>query len=137
MTAEQSFMKLKLRPHHVYCERFSTWNIPERGEAFNMVECKIRDIITSDVDTLIEVVEGVDELCEVCPLRQNDRCESPQGNEDEVRKWDEIILEGLGISYGDRFSAKSIRRLIDEKAPLPFCRTRCKLKEVCPVFQPK
>ena len=28
--------------------------------------------------------------------------ENPHGNEDKVRKWDAIILKGLGLSYGEK-----------------------------------
>ena len=123
--------KLRLRPHHIFCERFSPWKLSERGEMFNRVESKIKETLRSGLDTLIEVIEGTDELCKVCPLFQNERCQSPRGDEDEVRKLDAIILKGMGISYGDKMTAKRFRALIDEKAPLAFCQTRCKLSEVC------
>jgi len=141
MTNNESAQRLRLRPHHLFCEAFSPWNLPERGEVFNEVENNIREILKyvrevlkSGTDTYIEVVEGIDDLCNVCPLCQSGRCQSPQGNEDQVRKWDAIILKGLGISYGDETTAQRIRLLIGDKAPLDFCYTRCKSKNVCKVF---
>ena len=134
MTENESVQRLRLRPHHLFCEAFSPWNLPERGEVFNEVENNVREVLKSGIDTCIEVVEGIDDLCNVCPLCQSGRCQSPQGNEDQVRKWDAIILKGLGISYGDETTAQRIRLLIGGKSPLAFCYTRCKAKSVCKVF---
>jgi hypothetical protein len=67
---------MRLRPHHVYCQRFAPWNLPERGEAFNQVERSIRKTLQTGIDTIIEVAEGIDILCRECPLRDGDRCES-------------------------------------------------------------
>ena len=90
--------------------------------------------MSSDSEALIEVIEGVDILCLSCPECAGNRCESPHGNEEEVRKWDVKALKGLGISYGERRTAKAFRELVEAKAPLEFCRTRCPWKEVCKVF---
>lgn len=135
MTTSQSRVKLRLRPHHIHCGRFSPFNLPDRGDVFNRVGHNTTDILTLSNDSLVEVVEDIDELCRVCPLCQGDRCQSPQGNEEEVRKWDTIILRGLEISYGDSMTAERFRALIDEKAPLDFCRTRCKQREGCGAFR--
>jgi len=134
MSTNQRSEELRLRPHHLFCERFLPWTFPERGEAFNDFERKIRKILRSGTSALIEVTEGADELCRVCPLCQNGRCQSPQGNEDEVRKWDAIVLKGLAISYGDRITTERLHAIINEKAPLTFCKTRCKAREYCGVF---
>ena len=126
---------IRLRPHNIFCVRFTAPSTPERGEEFNQVEHKLRETLQSGTNSLIEVIEGTDDLCQICPLYQNARCQSPEGDEDEVRKLDFIILKGLGISYGDKMSVKEFRTLMDEKAPLAFCQTRCRLKEGCGVFQ--
>jgi hypothetical protein len=39
-----------------------------------------------------------------CPLCQNDRCVRPQGDENEVRKCDKVILGGIDeLKIGDLF----------------------------------
>ncbi|MCX5999205.1 MAG: DUF1284 domain-containing protein, partial [Chloroflexi bacterium] len=83
---------------------------------------------------VIEIVPGFDDLCLVCPLYRDGRCESPQGDETEGQKWDALIMRGLGLSYGDRLSAKRFSAVIREKAPLPVCRTRCRYRQTCHVF---
>ncbi len=133
----RTFIKdtIRLRPHNILCVRFAALSLPERGEKFNQVEHELRETLQSGTNLLIEVIEGTDDLCQVCPLCQDARCQSPEGDEDEVRKFDAIILKGLGISYGDKMTVEELRALMDEKAPLAFCQTRCRLKEGCGVVQ--
>jgi len=95
------------------------------------VERQIREVLKSGAETIIEVVEGIDALCSVCPLCGDGRCQSPEGDETEVRKWDAIVLRGLGTAYGDRLSAREFSKLILERAPLAFCQTKCKLRAKC------
>lgn len=124
---------MKLRPHHLFCRRFLRAELPDREADFREVERRI-DRITQTVDeVMIEVILGVDGLCRVCPHCQDDRCRHPQGEEEAVRKWDAIILRSLGISYGETRTSKKWRTLIEEKAPLDFCRTRCPSKPLCAV----
>lgn len=123
--------ELRLRPHHIFCQRFAPWNLPERGEAFNSLERQIREALRLGTDTIVEVVEGVDVLCKVCPLCADGRCQSPEGDETEVRKWDAVILRGLGMSYGARSSAREFSKLILDRAPLAFCQNKCKLRGKC------
>ena len=122
---------IRLRPHHAFCEAFSPWSIPERGEAFNSLEQQIRQELKSGSDTLIEVISGVDDLCQKCQFCQDGRCQSPEGDEDKVRRWDDIVLKGMEISYGARLTARELSRLTGQKAPLTFCRTRCKMRNGC------
>ena len=124
----------KWRPHHIFCEGFLGFELPERGQDFERVSSKLAETIEPNSNAIIEVTQGIDALCHVCPDCQNDRCESPYGTEDMVRKWDVRILKGLGVSYGQRIPAKELHTLIKQKAPLDFCRTRCPWREVCSVF---
>ena len=128
---------LKLRPHHACCGRFITPGVLDRGEAFAIVERKIIDALKSSTDTVIEVIEGIDDLCQVCPLNIDGRCEAPAGNEEKTRKLDVRILQGLEISYGYSTTANKLRKLVAEKAPFDFCRIRCPRRERCEVFHPK
>jgi len=106
----------------------------DRGEAFNALATRIKEALESQADMLIEVIEGTDDLCQTCPLCQNTRCQSPDGDETAVRKWDAIVLRGLEISYGDRLTAKQFMTLIKQKLPLPLCLTKCRWKNACHVM---
>ncbi len=131
--SRRKVVKEQFRPHHIFCQRFLTLRFPERGEEYAGVKRRALDIIGSHDETLIEVIEGVDQICRVCLNRKADRCESPKGNEEAVRKWDAIILKGLGITYGETRTAKQWRTLIDAKAPLDLCTSRCAYRSTCTI----
>ncbi|MDY7030328.1 MAG: DUF1284 domain-containing protein, partial [Thermodesulfobacteriota bacterium] len=106
----------KWRPHHILCEQFFTYDFSDRGPEFVQIEQRIKDVIGGDADGYVEIIEGADELCGVCPLCVNGMCKSPIGDEQAVRKWDGIVLKGLGLSYGEKVSLSDLRALIQEKA---------------------
>ena len=133
MTASQEPAELRLRPHHIMCEPFLALETFDRGEAFNTLAYQIKEALESQADTLIEVIEGVDDLCQTCPLCRDARCQSPDGDETAVRKWDAIVLRGMAISYGDRLTAGHLSALIRQKAPLPLCATKCRWRDNCRV----
>jgi hypothetical protein len=133
MTVKPSAADLRLRPHHIMCEPFMVLETFDRGEAFNTLATRIKEALESQADTLIEVIEGTDDLCQTCPLCRDARCQSPDGDETSVRKWDAIVLRGLGISYGDRLTAAHLMTLIKQKVPLPLCLTKCRWKNACRV----
>jgi hypothetical protein len=122
-----------LRPHHILCERFLNVEFSERGVEFQQVEQRVKDVMQLGDERLVEVAQGIDELCRVCPHCRGDRCRHPQGDEEAVRKWDSIIVKGLGISYGETRTSKRWAILIREKAPLEFCLTRCPSKSRCTI----
>jgi len=126
--------KVKFRPHHIFCLRFLQVKYLERGDKYRLAEQRIIDILQKEDDVLLEAAEGIDELCRSCINLQDDQCQSPKGSEESVRKWDNILLKGLGISYGDTRSSKQWCELIEKKAPLDFCLTRCPKKSYCTVF---
>ena len=127
--------KARFRPHHIFCERFLRVKIQNRGEEFERVSQKRKETIENQDDVVVEAVEGIDELCRVCPDCRDERCQNPRGGEEAVRKWDGIILKGLGINYGETRTSKEWRALINQKAPLNFCKTRCPHRSSCTVFQ--
>ncbi len=127
--------KARFRPHHIFCARFLEVKTQNRGEEFERVSQKRKETIENQDDVVVEVGEGVDELCRVCPDCREKRCQNPKGDEKAVRKWDGIILKGLEINYGEMRTSKEWRALINQKAPLNFCKTRCPHKSNCTVFQ--
>jgi hypothetical protein len=134
VTSKPGPEELRLRPHHIMCEPFMVLETFDRGEAFNALANHIREALESQADTLIQVIEGVDDLCQTCPLCQDGRCQSPDGDETAVRKWDAIVLRGMEISYGDRLTAGHLSALIKQKTPLPLCLTKCRWKNDCHVL---
>jgi len=125
---------LRLRPHHIFCDRFLPLDGLIRGEEFVRTVNEIKELTQAESDLVIIVTEGPDRVCKSCPDFKNDRCENPVGDEESVRKWDSKILKGLGISYGDEMTVRALLELIRQKAPLDFCQTRCPWKSICGVF---
>ena len=136
MAVEHRPGELRLRPHHIMCEQFLSIAAFDRGEAFNTMAHRIKDALRLETDTSIEMIEGVDDLCQTCPLCQRGLCQSPQGDETQVRRWDAVVVKGLGISYGDRMTAGGFSALIRQKVPLSLCLTRCRWKSECRVPSP-
>jgi hypothetical protein len=122
--------KMKLRAHHIYCLPFLRVDLSERGKEYIQGEDKVKQTMRRSVTQPVTLIHGVDELCEVCPLCQDSRCQSKLGDEEEVRKWDAKIMKELGVTDGATLTAVEWRKLIGEKFPLTFC-NRCKAKDFC------
>ena len=126
---------LRFRPHHLFCTCFLPLENLVRGEGFSRTVRLIRDLVRHGEGVELELHEGPDSLCESCPEFKDGRCSSPAGDEEKVRKWDRKVLEGLGLSFGQKVRVDEFRGLIREKAPLEFCRSRCPWRSACGVFR--
>jgi len=124
----------RLRPHHILCERFLDLDTAGRGAAFDRMSREIQCLLESGSEAALELIEGADKLCRACPDCRNGRCESPLGNEDQVRRLDRIVLQGLGLSYGAVRTVRELNEVIRRRAPFAFCRLRCPWKDRCAVF---
>jgi hypothetical protein len=123
---------MRLRAHHICCLPFWTGAMEGRGSRFEEKEAAIKALFRSAADREVAVIEGVDELCSECPLCVDGRCASPDGDEDAVRKWDAILLSGLGIDFNTRLTCRQWRDLIEPKLPYKLCR-RCRWQSRCRV----
>ena len=104
----------------------------ERGAGFLSVQDEIKRVLNSCPDARITVIEGPDELCQQCPLCVKGRCSSPLGDEEEVRKWDALLLRELGLPYGTTLTSAEWQKLIEQETPFKLCQ-RCQWKKVCRV----
>jgi len=93
------------------------------------MEHQINEALASEHE-LIEVVEGVDSLCALCPNCSGSVCVSTKGDETRVRKWDALLLRDLGVRTGTAMESGEWRRLVDSHAPFGVCR-RCKWHDHC------
>ena len=125
-------VNLKLRAHHICCVPFLTYDASDRGTRYLQVGSRIKQTLSSEPDSIVMVIEGVDELCKVCPLCKGDRCESPLGNEEAVRKWDAVLLKELGLSFGEALKVRQWQSLIRKKQPFRLCQ-RCQWRKVCSI----
>ncbi len=122
---------LQLRAHHICCLPSARWVFTDRGAGYERVRNEIRSAL-SRPESVIMVIEGVDTLCHECPQCVNERCSSPKGNEDEVRKWDAILLRELGLTFGTCLTAGEWRQLLKQKTPFKLCQ-RCSYRQECDI----
>ncbi|MFC1981201.1 DUF1284 domain-containing protein [Chloroflexota bacterium] len=123
---------LQLRGHHVCCLRFLKIEHKDRGPAFGQVDKKIKNLLSSQPETEVMVIEGVDELCHQCINCVDEQCISPKGDEVAVRKWDAILLKALGLPFGTCLTAGEWQALIEQNTPFKL-RQRCHWKPTCSV----
>ena len=132
MVAQSNTSTLKLRAHHICCVPFLAYDFSDRGIKYLQVGNIIKQTLSSEPDSIVMVIEGADELCKVCPLCKGDRCQSPLGDEEAVRKWDAVLLKELGLSFGEALKVRQWQSLIKKKRPFKLCQ-RCRWREVCSV----
>ena len=123
---------MPLRPHHICCTRFWKESFPERGEGYLHAEAEIKKAVETPSDTILEANEGTDILCRQCPNCTDNRCASPLGDENEVRKWDALLLRELELPYGTRLTSREWQERVAEKIPFQLCR-KCHWQQVCRV----
>lgn len=123
---------LRLRPHHICCIPFWTTTFEERGSGFLQAENKIKNVLRSQPESTILVIEGTDDLCQQCLYCVDERCNSPRGSEDKVRKWDAILLKELGLPFGSCLTSSEWRELIELKTPFKLCQ-KCQWQQMCSV----
>jgi hypothetical protein len=124
-------MKHRMRPHHLFCGRFIPKYFGERrGKKYRELESFMIATISFGNQDEVEMIMGPDELCPACEDYEDGRCASPEGNEDEVRKWDAIIVKALGVPYGTVMKGGEWWELSEKIRPLAFC-PRCSLRKDC------
>jgi len=104
----------------------------ERGPDFLQVRTRVKNTLLSQPEAEVMIIEGVDEVCKVCTLCIDERCSSPLGGDDAVRKWDAILLRELGLPFGTCLTSAEWQALIEQKTPYKICQ-KCRWKQVCDV----
>jgi len=117
-------VKLKLRPHHIYCVHFHSFSHPERGKKYEKALKEIEGVLKNGKE-MIEVKEGPDFLCNFCPFYNGIMCIHPNGDEEKIRQWDKKIIDESGLEYGKCIEVQQLDAIIRDKMPLLFCRNRC------------
>jgi hypothetical protein len=114
--------RLTIRGHHLYCLRYLTFDPNERGQKFALEYTRIRNILTEDSGTYLDITIGPDELCECCPLCREEGCASSEGSEPEVRKLDHIILKSIGLTPESISTAGQLKEHLRLQSPITFCK---------------
>lgn len=130
MNDQPEIKTLRLRPHHISCIPFLNFDGDRLDREFFQLLTKVKGLLTSDLDLTVTVVEGVDDVCQACPSRVGDRCESAPIKEDMVRRLDIFLLKNLGKSYGETLEVSQWRSVISQKWPYHLCRV-CRWRTYC------
>ncbi len=85
-------MKAKLRGHHLICLNFF------RGEGYS--EDFIRNIYSVIAKEMIEIVNGPDDVCIMCPYLKDEMCNNPEYSDEMILLQDREALRLLGFKPG-------------------------------------
>lgn len=102
---------IKLRGHHLICR------LGFRGmgydEIFTKKMSEIVDILNNKQETLIKIVESIDDLCLSCPNRKDDRCFTgkKEDAEEHIKFMDKVVIDSLSLEIGKVYSAYEINIL--------------------------
>jgi hypothetical protein len=121
---------LQLRPHHVCCIPFLSFDGDNLNREFLQVLTEVKQRLTSDADLAVTVIQGVDDVCRACPSCIESRCDSPHIKEEMVRRVDDFLLGDLGKSYGETLKVSQWRSVIADKWPYRLCRM-CRWRAYC------
>lgn len=120
---------IRMRGHHLICLNFY------RGEGYNQEFIENLDDVMRRAKggEEIEVVEGADEICRVCPTLQGEKCVSKPGADAKIREMDAKAAAHLGVEIGSKVLWQEIKTKVME-APkewlAAFCKG-CDWGEVC------
>lgn len=121
---------MKLRAHHICCIRFLRLDLSDREQEYLQMEHDITETLLNSPNAQITVTEGTDQLCRLCVFYVEGRCDSPNGGEDAVRKWDAVLLKELGVPIGTNLTSEEWSKLIGQKSPFKLCQ-RCQWRQQC------
>jgi len=121
---------LRLRPHHVSCLPFLSFDSDNLNREFLQVLTEVKQRLTSDADLAVTVIQGVDDVCRACPSCIEGQCDSPHIKEEMVRRVDDFLLQDLEKSYGETLKVSQWRSVIADKWPYRLCRM-CRWRAYC------
>lgn len=87
----------KLRGHHLICMHFY------EGEGYDRPFIESLEKLMADIHNEgVEVAEGADDICSLCPHRTGDACTMSETADREIREMDARALKLLDLPVGRR-----------------------------------
>jgi len=114
---------MKVRGHHLVCTYCFFGSGKKRAKDFFGVENAIPELLRKlqdDPERVLTVVDDMDDVCEVCPLKRPDGCgraADAAAQNRKLRSWDAAILKRLGLRAGDRIKARELEERIRQRIP--------------------
>ncbi|MFZ5906319.1 MAG: DUF1284 domain-containing protein [Nitrospirota bacterium] len=99
---------LRLRGHHLICLHFF------KGEGYrpDFVENLRKVLDRAKAGEQIEICEGPDDICRMCPFLEKDRCLYHEDAEEEIREMDRAATDLLRIRSGGNIAWPDIQERI-------------------------
>ncbi|RDV83578.1 DUF1284 domain-containing protein [Ammonifex thiophilus] len=112
---------VRLRGHHLICLQFF------RGEGYSQEFVRNLEEILCRLSRgeEVEIVEGADLVCSLCPFLQKGRCTNGPEAEVKVKARDAFALAGLGLQPGTRVDWVEVKRRF-RRLPLEWLKEHCK-----------
>lgn len=107
-------MQRLLRGHHVLCVHGFQGMGYSPGFIEKMTEI-VGEIRDEGVTFPIQVVNGFDECCDVCPHQGAVGCEASDGSDAHVKAMDGRVMAHLGLEHGGIYEKEQLVRLTAEK----------------------
>ena len=111
---------IKFRPHHFMC------TISFRGKGYSLSFIKnyknIVQQLRADENSIIEVVEYMDDICAPCPNKINNVVCKMQ---DKILKLDRHHKEYLGLEIGQQITWKEAKQLVKDKMTIEKFHKSC------------
>ncbi|NOZ02297.1 MAG: DUF1284 domain-containing protein [Deltaproteobacteria bacterium] len=98
---------MRLRPHHLFCVQGYKGTDTEDDYLVNLRW--IADRVWQEPYTPVEVVDGPDDVCAMCPHLKDGLCLWKEAGEDVVRAHDAALFSALGLADGQTTSIAEIR----------------------------
>ena len=106
---------MRVRGHHLACVYCYLGSGKRTGEEFFGLANAIPQLLEklrADPDLEITVTDGLDEVCDICPLRRPRGCgrgSDPAVQNEKLRSWDRAILQRLGLKAGNKITAREVQ----------------------------
>jgi hypothetical protein len=98
---------IRLRAHTLLCLQGFRGMGYSPGFIDNMAA--IHRILTDHPQSLVEILDGPDDVCEACPHRQLGGCTlNGDRTEDDMKDQDHIVLQRLGLRVGSRIPWRDV-----------------------------
>lgn len=126
---------VRIRAHHLLCiQGFQGLGYSKK---FTKNMAQISDELLNNPFSFMELVVGVDSICECCPHNSESVCSKEPTSENKMRIMDSLILQTLNLEAGSVISSKyipSLTRNLSRETVHEICGT-CYWRDNCLFFQ--
>ena len=115
--------ELRIRGHHLLC----MYGFRGLGYSQAFVENmrRVVDAFLASEPTVVELVEGGDDICSACPHLQDGECRKRLASQEPLASKDSLVLAALGLEARTRHTSAEIRSAISSRISPEDIRRLC------------